>query len=295
VTLPPSVTSLSMLTCTVPAFPADPAPPVELGNWDHVTTTAAREVARRVTANGYALIHGAAIPGPGAAASLAGTLGLGPAFTPPQYRDRAYVDGHGVTRITSDATTATHPAFGQASGQHLHADGTLQRIGEIKTTLMLCARPAASGGTSQLFNAAGAFAALLNLDPAAAAALTAPEVMVRTSNLPGSHGHSVAGPAFAIADGRVISRYSVTSTDTYDPAAVASAAALDRALAFLRVAARPGSGYYDEITLAAGQGLVLANDMISHGRTPYQEAPGDPRLLYRALFTTRCTGTGQAA
>src|SRR5579862_6676206 len=102
-----------MLTCTVPAFPADPAPPVEVGTWDHVTTTAAREVARRVTASGYALIHAAPAPGPGAAASLAAPLGLGPAFTPPQYRGHAYVDGHGVIRITSDATTANHPAFGQ--------------------------------------------------------------------------------------------------------------------------------------------------------------------------------------
>jgi hypothetical protein len=72
-------------------------------------------------------------------------------------------------------------------------------IGEIKTTLMLYAWPAASGGTSQLFNSAAAFAALLNRDPAAAAALTAPEVLVRTSNLPDSRGHSVAGPAGSYA------------------------------------------------------------------------------------------------
>ncbi len=160
---------------------------------------------------------------------------------------------------------------------------------------MLCARPAASGGTSQLFSAAGAFAALLNQDPAAAAALTAPEVLIRTSNLPDSRGQSAVGPAFAIADGRIISRYSVTSTDAYDPAAVTSPAALDRALAFLRDAARPGTGYYTEVTLAAGQGLLLANDLISHGRTPYQDNPDAPRLIYRALFTTRCTGTEQAA
>jgi hypothetical protein len=295
VTLVPAVTSLSMLTCTVPAFPAESAPPVQVGHWDHVTPTAAREVALHLAATGYALIQGATIPGPEAATLLAGALGLGPAFTPPQYRSRAYVDGGGVTRITADATTTGHPAFGQATGQRMHADGTLQRIGEIKTTLMLCARPAASGGTSQLFNAAGAFAMLLNRDPAAAAALTAPDVLVRTSNLPGTHGQSAAGPAFAIADGRIISRYSVTSTDGYDPAAVTSPAALDRALAFLRDAARPGTGYYAEATLAAGQGLLLANDMISHGRTPYHDHSDAPRLLFRALFTARCTGTEQAA
>jgi hypothetical protein len=283
-----------MLTCTVPAFPAQPAAPVPAGDWERIPDGAVREVATRLAAHGYALLEGDTVPGADAAAVLAAALGLGKAFTPPQYRSRAYVDGGGVTRITADATTAGHPAFGQATGQDFHADGTLQRIGEIKTTLMLCARPAACGGISQLFNATGAFAALLNADPAAAAALTAPEVLVRTSNLPDSHGQAAVGPVFAIADGRVLSRYSVTGTDRYDPSAVASPAALDRALAFLRNAARTGTGYYAGLTLAAGQALLLANDTISHGRTSYTDSPDAPRLLYRALFTTRCTGTETA-
>lgn len=291
----PAMTTLSMLTCTVPAFPSRPAPPVPAGNWNRIPARAARETAARLAAHGYALLEGATVPGPDSAVRLAAALGLGPAFTPPQYRDRAYVDGGGVTEITANARTAAHPAFGKAAGQNLHADGTLQRIGELKTTLMLCARPAASGGVSQLFNAAGAFAALLNSDPAAASALTAPEVLVRTSNLPDSRGQAAVGPAFAIADGRILSRYSVTGTDRYDPAAVACPAALERALAFLRDTARPRSGYYTEFTLAAGQGLLLANDTISHGRTSYADLPDAPRLLYRALFTARCTGTEIAA
>jgi hypothetical protein len=292
VTTAPSATSLSMLTCTVPAFPAGPPAAITVGDWDGIPARAARAVAAHLAETGYALIQGPVVPGPGAVARLAGALGLGPAFAPPQYNSRAYVDG-GVTRIMADATTAAHPAFGQAAGQPLHTDGTLQRIGEIKTALMLCARPAASGGTSRLFNASGALAALLNQDPAAAAALTAPEVLVRTSNLPDSRGQSAAGPAFAIADGRIISRYSVTATDTYDPAAVSSPAALGRALQFLRDAARPGTSYYTEVTLATGQGLLIANDMISHGRTPYQDAPDTPRLIYRALYATRCAPAGQ--
>ncbi|WP_239331285.1 TauD/TfdA family dioxygenase [Frankia sp. CiP3] len=291
----PAVTSLSMLTCKVPAFPAQHARPVPVGDWEHIPATTRGEVDARLTAHGYAVLEGSAIPDPGAAVSVAEALGLGPVFTPPQYQGRAYVDDGGVTQITADASTAGHPAFGQTTGQHLHTDGTLQRIGEIKTTLMLCARPAASGGTSQLFNAAGAFAALLNADPAAAAALTAPDVLVRTSNLPDSHGQASIGPAFAIADGRILSRYSVTSTDHYDPAAVTSPAALDRALEFLRDAAQPSTSYYTEVTLTAGQALLLANDAISHGRAPYQDSPDAPRMLFRALFTTRCAATEQTA
>jgi hypothetical protein len=291
----PCLADLSLLTCTVPVFrPGRDDDPVLVGSWDDIPSAAGHEAATRLATAGFALIQASQVPGPAAARQLASQLGLGPPFTPPQYRDSPHVDGQGVTRISTEAG-ASHPAFGQATGQHLHSDGTLQRIGEIKTTMMLCARPAASGGTSQLFNAAGAFALLLHQDPAAAAALTAPDVLIRTSALPGSRGQFTAGPVFAVADGRVISRYSVTSTDRYDHDAVADPAALDRALDFLQDAAQPGSPCYTELTLAAGQGLLLANDLISHGRTAYHDDPAVPRLILRALFTRRCLITEQAA
>jgi hypothetical protein len=290
----PAVADLSTLTCAVPVFrPGRDTDPVQTGSWDSIPVPAAREMARRLISSGYTLIQASRLPGPDAVGRLAAQLGLGPAFAPPQYRNRPYTNSHGVTTIGAHAA-ASHPAFGQASAQQLHSDGTLQRIGEIKTTIMLCVQPAASGGVSQLFNAAGAFALLLHQDPEAAATLTAAEVLIRTSNLPDSLGQT-AGPAFAVADGRVLSRYSVTGTDAYDHAAVTDPAALDRALSFLRDAARPGSACYTELTLAAGQGLLLANDVISHGRTAYDDNPAAPRLILRALFTRRCLTAELAA
>jgi hypothetical protein len=244
---PPAAADLSTLTCTVPVFqPARDLDPVPLRSWDSIPAAAGREVAMRLAAAGFALVQAAQAPGPAAARQLAGQLGLGPVFVPPQYRDRPYADGQGVTRIGIGAATASHPAFGQATGQRLHCDGTLQRIGEVRTTLMLCARPARSGGASRLFNSAGAFAQLLREDPAAAAALTDP-------------------------------------------------AALDRALLFLHEAAQPGSPHYTESTLTAGQGLLLANDLISHGRAAYEDHPACPRLILRTLFTRRRPVTGRAA
>jgi len=282
--LAPAVTDLRTLTCTVPVFqPGRDLDPVPVHAWDTIPAATGREVARRLESAGFALIQASQVPGRAAPQQLARQLGLGPVFTPPQYRDRPYTDGQGVTRIGTDAAAA-HPAFGQATGQHLHSDGTLQRIGEIKTTILLCARPARSGGTSHLFNSAAAFAWLLHEDPAAAAALTAADVLVRTSTLPDTRGQYSAGPAFAVADGRLISRYSVTGTDT-----------LDRGLAFLQQAARPGSPYYTELVLTAGQGLLLANDLISHGRAAYNDDPDCPRLMLRALFTRRCAITERAA
>lgn len=290
-----AVTDLSTLTCTVPVFrPVRDLDPVPVRAWDNIPPITRRELARRLDAAGFALVQASQVPGPATPQQLARQLGLGPVYVPPQYRDRPYTDGQGVTRIGTEAA-ASHPAFGQATGQRLHCDGTLQRIGEIKTTILLCARPGRSGGTSHLFNSAAAFAWLLHEDPAAAAALTAADVLVRTSTLPGTRGQYSAGPAFAVADGRLISRYSITGTDTYDHDAVTDPAALDRALEFLRQAARPGSPYYTELTLAAGQGLLLANDQISHGRAAYHDDPDCPRLMLRALFTRRCAVTEQAA
>ncbi len=293
---PAATADLSTFTCTVPVFrPGRDLDPIPLRSWDNIPAAAGHEMAVRLAAAGFALVQAAQPPGPAAPQQLAGQLGLGPVFVPPQYRDRPYTDGQGVTRIGAGAATASHPAFGQASEQRLHSDGTLQRIGEVKTTLMLCVQPAPSGGASRLFNSAGAFAQLLRDDPAAAAALTAPDVLVRTSTLPGTRGQCSAGPSFAVADGRLISRYSVTDTDTYDHDAVTDPAALDRALMFLHQAAQPGFPYYAELTLTAGQGLLLANDLISHGRAAYEDDPARPRLILRALFTRRRPVTRRAA
>ena len=238
----------------------------------------------RLAAAGFAIISCAQDPTNDTPRALADALALGPMFTPPQYRNSPHIN-QGVSRIGTDHATRGHPAFGQTSGQALHSDGTLQRIGQVKTAMLVCVRPAASGGASRLFNAVGAFVELLDGDPAAAAALTAPDVLVRTSNLEHSRGQSMAGPAFAVADGRLISRYSVTATDRYDDTAVTDPAALYRALAFLHEAAQPGSRHLLEFTLAAGQALLLANDLISHGRAAYTNDPDRPRLMLRALFT----------
>jgi hypothetical protein len=287
---------LSALRCTVPVFQlARDLDPIPIGSWDHLPAAAEREVPLRLATAGFAIVAADQTPDLDAPQQLADALGLGPVFVPPQYSDRLYVNGQGVTRIGADAATASHPAFGQTTGQRLHSDGTLQRIGEVKTAMLLCARPARSGGASQLFNSTGAFAQLLHEDPAAAATLTAPDVLVRTSTLAHSRGQRSVGPAFAVAEERLISRYSVTDTDSYDPAAVTDPAALQRALEFLQQAAQPPSPHYTEFTLTAGQGLLLANDLISHGRAAYHDDPAHPRMMLRALFARLRPAVKQAA
>ena len=48
-----SVTSLSMLTCTVPVFPDGHRAPVQAATWDHIPAAAMRDLAARLAANGY--------------------------------------------------------------------------------------------------------------------------------------------------------------------------------------------------------------------------------------------------
>jgi Taurine catabolism dioxygenase TauD, TfdA family len=174
-----------------------------------------------------------------------------------------------------------HPAFATRAGQRVHSDGTLQHIGEVKTSLLACRSPASYGGESILFNSTAAFAALATRDEPAAAALMGEAVLVRTANI--NDGDSMAGPAFALHGDQLLSRYSVTATDTFQAAGV-DPAALNRGLIFLLHHAHPGSPHYLELALSAGQGLLLANDRISHGRRPFRDGT-TPRVMLRALFT----------
>jgi hypothetical protein len=92
-----------------------------------------------------------------------------------------------------------------------------------------------------------------------------------------------AGPAFAIRDGNLVTRYSVTGTDRWAAPADLGEAALWRGVRFMETASTPGSPYYLELILTADQVIVQANSKIAHGRTPYRDSPGARRRMYRSL------------
>lgn len=85
----------------------------------------------------------------------------------------------------------------------------------------------------------------------------------------------------------LMSQNSITATDSWRPEAADDPAALARALDFFAAAARPGSLHYLEFVLRAGQGLLLANDRISHGRLAYRDDGTSHRVLLRGLFSRR--------
>lgn len=265
-----------------------PPQAVEVDSWDLADLATVRAVVALYIDTGYAVVQCPPDPGRPELSILARRLNLGEPFTPPLYRGSGHTGDDGVSALTAVAGTSAHP-FQSRDGQNLHCDGTLQSLGQILTTVMLCVRPAASGGATILFDAATAFGELCASDPEAAKQLTHPGALMRTSTL--AAGHATAGPAFAWRESRVITRYSVTATDTYHPRQPNEEPALRRALRFLTGAARPGSPHRCEFTLRAGQCLVLANGRVCHGRTAYRDEPGSARLLLRSLFTRRPTSS----
>jgi hypothetical protein len=108
-----------------------------------------------------------------------------------------------------------------------------------------------------------------------------------SSNLPASTGQFHAGPAFTLDRGTLTTRYSLTVTDRYMPDAADEPATVQRALTVLARAAQPGSPHLLRFTLTARQGLVFANDTLAHGREACTEDPAAPRVMLRALFTSR--------
>jgi len=270
-------------------FNGVPACPVPLG-WTHgLSAEEAQQIVERYDRYGFAVFG--PIPGSVSAETstiLAQALQLGDPFVPPLYTI-AGRKASPVSRISAAFNSGTdhadHPSFGRTVGQQMHCDGTLQEIGFIKATVLLCESPAFDGGDTNLFNSSAAYAELAAADQRAAVALATPGVLVRQANI-NDCTEAKAGPAFAVQHGQLIARYCVSETDRWvvpDPDQ-ALADDLPRGVEFLRRAAEPGSRYFAQLGLERGQAIVLDNTRISHGRTAYRDFGNRRRCLYRGLY-----------
>ena len=263
-----------------------PLAPQPVAAASSVAPEEAGAIVERYRRNGFAILQlGLDDVGPDTLVALAESLGMGKPFLPPLYT-RSGDDPPPVTRISAalnlDTADADHPAFGRTVGQNLHCDGTLQKIGLIKTSMLLCESVAADGGHTTLFNSSEAFAKLVVDDFDAAAALATPGVLVRQANINACTDANI-GPAFTVQQGQLVCGYSVSDTDSW---AVPTGVAEDdvrRGVEFLRDASRPGSPYYLELRLEPGHTILLDNTRISHGRTAYRDSPSQRRCLYRSL------------
>jgi hypothetical protein len=261
--------------CRTPVLCAPPKKPQEED---------ARSIIERFTCSAFAVIElNADMGGPAALNYLAELLHLGGLFVPPLYKS-GDVAAASFSRISAGSGTyGSHPAFESNSGLDMHCDGTLQEIGLVKTSLLVCETPAAEGGATTLFHAAAAYGELARTDETAAIALASPSVLVRRANINGCDDANI-GPGFTVKDGKLVCGYSVSTTDTWQAPPNVDPDDLERGLDFLRLASAFGSPWYTEVNLRRGQVLVIDNTTLSHGRRPYRDSPTLPRCLYRGLY-----------
>jgi hypothetical protein len=216
---------------------------------------------------------------------LADGLGLGAPFTPPLYKVGLGAPAS-ISTIAAKPVASLgephHPSFEGTAGLRFHCDGTLQPIGYVKVSVLLCQSRAAEGGDTTMFNAAAAYSLLATVDAPAAIALATSGVLIRQANINGCVDVN-AGPAFAVDEGQLVCCYSVSDTDRWAAVEGVDAAALHRGVGFLLHASLPGSPFYTQLTLEAGQVILFDNTRVSHGRTPYVDAPEQRRCLFRSL------------
>lgn len=214
------------------------------------------------------------------------TLNLGDPFVPPlyQFSNSTLYDKRGISTLAPvPGDESHHPVFGSTDPLELHTDGTLQQLGEVPTSVLFCVSPADRGGATTVFQAVEAFLELEDADPALAAALLDQRALTKHASVNGSR-EVCRGPVYAYRDGELVTRYSVTDRDRWHDDEVARLADARNALAGL---AKSDTPYFHHITLAAGQGIILANDKVSHGRTGFSNSPHQTRRMLRVLFSRK--------
>lgn len=220
--------------------------------------------------------------------ALADALGLEAPFVPPLYGaavGSGFYDVSGVNTVTAARAgqATSHPAFESFAALELHTDGTLQQLGEIPTSILLCARAAKVGGMTVLFDAVNAFAELGVREPSLTRPLLDPRALTRHATVDGSRAAST-GPVFAAVEGEILSRYSTTARDEWNFAEVEGLRAAHAELALMTA---PSSPHLQRFRLRSGEGIVFANDRLAHGRTAFRDDPARPRLMLRGLFLRR--------
>ena len=261
--------------------------PIRIKSASFLSPAQANEVVSRYKKHGFAVIElESGTPTEESLLALGNALNLGDPFVPPLYKMGNY-RAQKITKIASSADGAdasVHPSFLEQIGLDLHCDGTLQRIGQIKTSVLLCCSASAEGGESILFNSSAAYAELVYSDFEAALALAHPDVFVRKANLNGCNDVN-RGPTFAILNGELVCNYSITATDSWEIVSGVDKHVLKRGIKFMQSAATPGSSYYLQLKIAACQALIFANTKVSHGRMPYSDSKTQQRCMYRGIYT----------
>ncbi|CAA7626937.1 Taurine catabolism dioxygenase [Candidatus Terasakiella magnetica] len=167
-----------------------------------------------------------------------------------------------------------------------HTDGYYNPFERgVRGLLLHCASPAAEGGANRLMDIEGLYIMLRDENPDLIAALMQSDAMTIPGNdEDGLQRPATIGPVFAVdVGGALHMRYTARARNV-----VWSDAAAPAAAAIRRMLETPSPWRFEHV-LQAGQGLISNNPL--HTREPFRDDPAFPRLLYRARYHQRITGT----
>lgn len=259
--------------------------PVKIKNSMCITDLEATQIIDRYKDVGFVLFeYEDNVDGEDAVNLISKKLNLGLPFISKFYKEKMpelYKDKQ-ITVITKAQTA--HKAFNTDNEQRLHTDGTFTEIGEVKTTVLYCVETAALGGETILFDSVSAFYDLASCDLQAAEALFNPHSLRREGDL-GFEAEQI-GPAFAFEMNELITRFSIDNTSDWEYG-FSRVENLKRAYTYLTNLAKSGEKYFLQFQLKKGQGIIMANDKIAHGRTSFTNDEQKVRVMTRGVYCNR--------
>lgn len=212
---------------------------------------------------------------------LARNLQLQDPFVPNIYNNQKGVyNSNGVNLI--EINQGYHRAFQTGNSQDLHSDGTLEEIGKVKTSILLCVSPASKGGETTIFNSVAAFNEMVNdiRIKSKVKSLLHSKALRRVAV--NGNGQDSIGPAFSIDNKELISRFSLDNTSDWQYG-FRNVPNLKEAFTIMGQKVDSNSPFYIETMLKENEGIIMANNKIAHGRKKYTNGNRKRKML-RGLF-----------
>lgn len=211
-------------------------------------------------------------------------LALGRQFGLSRLDGNWLADEDKITQITVDADGSRHhyiPYTTQA--MNWHTDGYYNNPGKpIHAMLLHCVRSSARGGENNLLDHELAYIRMRDHNPDFVRSMTGRDAMTipAREDEDGVARDAVSGPVFSnnAVSGRLHMRYTARTRSIVwfdDPTTRA-------AVAWLQALLNTETTGKICVRLEPGMGLICAN--VLHNRTPFEDDPATPRLLYRARF-----------
>ncbi|MBL0144005.1 MAG: TauD/TfdA family dioxygenase [Betaproteobacteria bacterium] len=203
-------------------------------------------------------------------------------------------DEDGITSIAVTGTKAEAGYIPYTTHRiRWHTDGYYNPPAlRIRAMLLHCVRDAATGGDTSLLDHELAYLLLREDDPGHVRALMQPDALAIPARVDedGVARPEAVGPVFSIepATGDLHMRYTARTRSVAWKGDAATRSAAARLLQILE----DDTDCVLRTRLAPGMGLVCNN--VLHERSAFEDAPGRKRLLYRARYVERITGTGRS-